>query len=494
MIGQDLEHDLGLGVATHGPEHGATCRRSGRPRDGTLASVDPTAPIDALRGLVGPDHVLTAPDRTASYSTDWTGRFVGSTPAVVRPSSAEEVAAVVRLCRETGTALVPQGGNTGLVGGSTPLGGEVVLSTERLVGVGDVDRDAGQLTAGAGVPLSEVQRVAADAGWRYGVDLAARDTATIGGTIATNAGGLRVLRFGSTRRQVLGVEAVLGTGEVISRLGGVVKDNTGYDLAGLLCGSEGTLGIVCRARLALVPPAGTTVTALVGFVSMDDAVRAVGHLRRSVPGLEAAEVVLAAGVRLVSEITGTAPVLAADTPVQIVVEAVGPPDPTASLGDALDRIDGVAEVAVATDAVRAERLWHVREFHTEAIARIGIPQKYDVTLPAHRLADFCTTVPALVAEVAGGVSTWLFGHLADGNIHVNVTGLPDGNEAALDRAVLEAVLARGGSISAEHGIGIAKRAWLGRDRLDGDVAAMRSVKAALDPAGICNPGALLDQA
>ncbi len=457
--------------------------------------MEPTAaPIDALRDILGTEHVLTDADRTASYTTDWTGRFVGSTPAVVRPSTTEEVAAVVRLCRETGTAIVPQGGNTGLVGGSVPLAGEVVLSTQRLVGVGDIDPDAGQLTAGAGASLAEVQRVAADAGWRYGVDLAARETATIGGTIATDAGGLRVLRFGSTRRQVLGIEAVLGTGEVISRLGGLVKDNTGYDLAGLLCGSEGTLGIVCRARLALVPPAGTTVTALVGFRSMDDAVRAVGHLRRSVPGLEAAEVVLAAGVRLVSEVTGTAPLFAADTPVQVVAEAVGPPDPTASLGDALDRLDGVLEIAVATDAVRAERLWHVRESHTEAIARIGVPHKYDVTLAASRVADFCAAVPELVADVVDGTSTWLFGHLADGNIHVNVTGVPDGGGPAVDRAVLEAVLVRGGSISAEHGIGIAKRDWLGRDRAAGDLAAMRAVKDALDPAGICNPQALLGQA
>lgn len=455
--------------------------------------MDPAAPIDALRDILGPDHVLTAADRTASYTTDWTGRFVGATPAVVRPSTTEDVAAVIRLCRETGTAVVPQGGNTGLVGGSVPLRGEVVLSTERLAGVGDVDGDAGQLTAGAGTSLAEVQRVAAAAGWRYGVDLAARDTATVGGTIATNAGGLRVLRFGPTRRQVLGIEAVLGTGEVISRLGGLVKDNTGYDLAGLLCGSEGTLGVVCRARLALVPPASATATALVGFASMDDAVRAAGHLRRSVPGLEAAEVVFAAGARLVGEATGAAPVLAADTPVQVLVEAVGPPDPTVSLGDALARIDGVGEVAVATDAARAARLWHVRESHTEAIARLGVAHKYDVTLPAARLAGFCDAVPALVADAVDGTSTWLFGHLADGNIHVNVTGVPAGAGEAVDGAVLGAVLARAGSISAEHGIGVAKRAWLGKDRLPGDLAAMRAVKAALDPDGICNPGALLGQ-
>ncbi len=386
--------------------------------------------------------------------------------------------------------MVPQGGNTGLVGGSVPLSGELVLSMSRLVSITGVDADAGQLTAGAGTTLAAVQTAAREAGWRYGVDLAARDTATVGGTVATNAGGLRVIRFGPTRHQLLGVEAVLGTGDVVRRLDGLVKDNTGLDLAGLLCGSEGTLGVVCRARLALVPPPGETVTALVGLATLGDAVRAAGAIRRAVPGLEAVEVVLEAGSRLVAEVTGVAPVLDPVPPVQLVVEAVGPPDPATALAATLDRLDGVSEVAVATDAARANRLWHVREAHTESIARIGVPHKYDVTLPAGRLADFCASVPDLVAGAAPDATTWLFGHLADGNIHVNVTGATDDRDAAIDRAVLDAVIERGGSISAEHGIGTAKRSWLVADRGAGDVAAMRAIKTALDPDGICNPNVL----
>ena len=297
-----------------------------------------------------------------------------------------------------------------------------MVSTARLTGIADVDVDAGQLTAGAGTTLAAVQDAARAAGWRYGVDLAARDSATVGGMVATNAGGLRVIRFGATRRQLLGVEAVLGTGAVIRRLDGLVKDNTGFDLAGLLCGSEGTLGIVCRARLALVPPAGETVTALVGLSSLDDAVRAAGAIRRAVPGLEALEVVLAPGSRMVAEVTGVPPVLDPVPPVQLVVEAVGPPDPTEALAATLDGLAGVVDMAVATDAARAGRLWHVREAHTEAIARIGVPRKYDVTLPMARLAEFCATIPGRVGAVAPDASVWLFGHLADGNIHVNVTG------------------------------------------------------------------------
>lgn len=454
--------------------------------------------LRALRPVVGDEHVVVDPDVLAAHEVDWTGGFVGSTPAVVRPASTEEVAEVVRACARDRIAIVPQGGNTGLVGGSVPLHGEVVLSTRRLTGIADVDRDAGQLTAAAGETLAAVQVAAVGAGWRYGVDLAARDSATIGGTVATDAGGLRVLRHGTTRRQLLGVEAVLGTGDVVSRLGGVVKDNTGYDLAGLLCGSEGTLGVVTRARLALVPAAGSSVTALIGLATVADAVALVGHLRRSVPTLEAAELVLAAGMQLVAAQTGVTPVLDPALPVQVLVEAVGPPDPTDALAAALETAAGVLDVAVADDAARAAALWHGREAHTEAIARIGVPRKYDVTLPAHRLARFIDEVPGLVRAVDGDASVWVFGHLGDGNVHVNVTGgTPPGagrDPAAPDPvtdAVLGRVVADGGSISAEHGIGAMKRAWLLRDRSPGDIAAMRAIKGALDPDGILNPNVLL---
>jgi FAD/FMN-containing dehydrogenase len=443
---------------------------------------------------VGDRHLLEDPDVVSAYTTDWTGGFVGSSSAVVRPGSTGEVAEVIRACRRDGVALVPQGGNTGLVGGSVPLAGEVVLSTRRLVGIADADRDAGQLTAAAGETLAEVQRAAASIGWRYGVDLAARDSATIGGTVATNAGGLRVLRHGSTRRQLLGVEAVLGTGDVVERLGGLVKDNTGYDLAGLLCGSEGTLGVVTRARLALVAPAEGAVTALVGLAAVEDAVALVGRLRRAVPTLEAAELVLSDGALLVAEQTGSTPVLDPVPPVQVVIEAVGPPDPAAALATVLELAPGVLDVAVATDPARAGSLWHVREAHTEAIARLGVPRKYDVTLPGPRFARFVHDAPGVVRAVAPHASVWLFGHVGDGNVHVNVTGAPgpeSGGPDPIGDAVLARVVADGGSVSAEHGIGTAKRAWLARDRATGDVAAMRAIKAALDPDGIMNPGVLL---
>ncbi len=463
-------------------ERGGSCGHTG----GVEVSLDP------LRSIVGEAHVITDADRLASHVTDWTGAFTGATPAVVRPGSTAEVAEVVRWCRAQRVAIVPQGGNTGLVGGSVPLAGELVLSTERLGGITDQDPDAGQLTALAGTTIAAVQAAAHGMGWRYGVDLAARDSATVGGTVATNAGGLRVLRHGATRRQLLGVEAVLGTGEVISHLGGLIKDNTGYDLAGLLCGSEGTLGVVTRARLALVPAAGATVTALFGCPDIESAVSVVGALRRAVPTLEVAELALAAGAELVAAQTGVAPVLEPIPPVLVLVEAVGPPDPTADVAAVLEAA-GVEDVAVATDARRAEQLWHVREAHTEAISRIGVPRKYDVTLPSRALARFIRDVPGVVDRVAPDATTWLFGHVGDGNIHVNVTGAPPatGDDDPVTRVVLGAVVDAGGSISAEHGIGTAKRGWLVRNRSAAEVAAMRAIKGALDPAGICNPNVLL---
>ncbi|HLH27885.1 MAG TPA: FAD-binding oxidoreductase, partial [Acidimicrobiales bacterium] len=247
--------------------------------------------VGRLRDVVG-DGVATDPEVCAAFARDWTGRFCGTTPAVVRPRSTAEVAGVLEVCRDTGVPLVPQGGNTGLVGGGVPLGGEVVLSLRRLDRLDEVDRLAGQVTAGAGVTVGRLHDAAGAAGWGYGVDLSSRDSATVGGTIATNAGGIHMVRHGGTRAQVLGVEAVLGTGSVVSHLGGLVKDNTGYDLPGLMCGSEGTLGVVTAARLRLVPALSARTAAIAAFGSVEAAVGAAAELRRSLPTLEACELFL----------------------------------------------------------------------------------------------------------------------------------------------------------------------------------------------------------
>jgi FAD/FMN-containing dehydrogenase len=460
----------------------------------TVMPAAPSAPdprvLEDLRGVVGADHVMVDPDLTASYGTDWTGRFVGTPAAVIRPGSAAEVADVIGLCRAAAIALVPQGGNTGLVGGGVPLAGEAVLSLHRLSGITDVDRRAGQLTAGAGTSVADVQAAARAAGWAYGVDLGSRDSATVGGTVATNAGGLQVLRHGATRAQLTGVEAVLGTGAVVSHLGGLLKDNTGYDLAGLLCGSEGTLGVITAARLRLVPPSPERVVALLAFPSTPAAVEAAFFLRRALPDLQSVELFLRAGLDLVCRVTGAPHPFAEPHDVFVLAEVAGPTDPMPAMAAALDSVPSVADAAVATDSTRRAQLWRYREGHTEAINTLGAPHKLDVTLPASALAAFIDRVPGVVAEADARASTWLFGHAADGNVHVNITGVA-ADDLTVDGLVLTYAADLGGSISAEHGIGTAKRPWLHLNRSEAEITAFRSIKRALDPAGILNPNVLL---
>jgi FAD/FMN-containing dehydrogenase len=440
--------------------------------------------LGEMRRIVGRDNAVDDPDVTAGYAVDWTGRWQGHTPLVVRPVDTGEVAAVVSWCAANGVAVVPQGGNTGLVGGATPLAGEVVVSLRRLEGVSTVDPDGGQLTAGAGTTIADVQAAARQAGWAYGVDLAARGSATVGGNVATNAGGLHVLRHGDTRQQLLGIQAVLGDGSVVEHLGGLLKDNTGYHLPSLLCGSEGTLGVVTAARLRLVPRFEQRVTALVGLRSMADAVALAGHVRRTVPDVDAIEFLTAACRKLVSRrrpLGGKG----REPGVYVLVECAGHDDPTDALAEAV----GDLPVAVAgpSDPERRAELWAYRESITEKVNELGPPVKLDVTLPAARLARFVEDVPGVLPADAG---VWLFGHVADGNVHVNVTGV-DPTDGAIDDAVLRLVAERDGSISAEHGIGHAKKPWLHLVRTPEELVAMRAIKTALDPAGILNPNALL---
>lgn len=456
-----------------------------------------TAPVSAgflaeVRAALGARWVVTDTERTATHGRDWTGRFVAAPPVVVRPGSCEEVAAIIAAARTHGVAVVAQGGNTGLVGGATPCDGEVVVDLRRLDAITDVDAEGGQLTAGAGATVAAVQAAATAAGWRYGVDWAARDTATIGGAVATDAGGLRFVRHGGTRRQLLGVEAVLGSGTTIAHLPRVDKDNTGYDLAAVLCGSEGTLGVVTATRLRLVAPAGRLATALVGFASTELAVAAAVELRRALVGLEAVELMVADGVELVRAAGDLPAPFATPAPTLLLVEVDHPSDPEGALTGAVAGLPGVVDAAVAADGPRRAALWRYREDHTTAINRLGPPHKLDVTLPLGELAGFVDAVGAIVAAVEPSARTWCFGHAADGNVHVNVTGLA-ADDDRVDGAVLDAVIERRGSISAEHGIGRAKRPWLARARSAGDLVAFEALRSAFDPDRICNPAVLVPE-
>jgi FAD/FMN-containing dehydrogenase len=446
--------------------------------------------VERLRRIVGASNVLVEPADVATHVTDWTGRFVGSGTTVVRPGSVAEVVAIVELCRRERIAIVPQGGNTGMVGGGVPLSGELVVSMRRFDRVEPVDTLSRQVTAGAGATVESVQRAASAAGLRYAVDFGARGTATVGGSIATNAGGINLIRFGGTREQLVGIEAVLGTGEVVRHMSGLVKDNTGYHLPSLLCGSEGTLGIVTAARFRLVGAAPHRVVAFVAMTSVEAAVAAVARWRTEIPSLEAAELMFHEGVALVGREFGAPLPFAEPSPVYVLLDAGANGDPTDELADAVSGVDGVIDVAVASDSARRAALWRLREEHTLAINRVGIPHKFDVTLPLPRLAEFVVAAPVVVERVAPGAQTWIFGHVGDGNVHVNVTGAPP-RAPELDVAVYQLVVDTGGSISAEHGIGTAKVDYLPMQRSHGDLSAMRAIKSALDPDGIMNPHVLV---
>lgn len=440
--------------------------------------------VQGLRRLVGDDAVVHDREVMSSYEVDWTGRFQGRAACVVRPASFSDVAQIVAWCRDVGVPLVPQGGNTGLVGGSVPdaMARSVVLSTRRLDTIREIDLTAGQVTVEAGVTLAQLDAVLVGSGWEFGVDLGARDTATLGGMAATNAGGLRVLRHGTMRANVVGIEAVLGTGAQVSHLDGLVKDNTGYDLAGLLCGSEGTLGVITALRLRLVPRWPDRCAVWVACHHWADAVALATQARLQIDGLDGLEAVDAAGLAVVQHELAL-PALFDPTPeVALLVVWAGRGDPPDALGSLVAERDHV----VAQDGPAWRALWAYRERVTEAIARRGVPKKFDVTLPLVRLTEFTQRVH----EVVDGHAVILFGHLGDGNLHVNLPAAESG-QGATDDAVLQLVAKCGGSISAEHGIGRQKAPWLHLNRSDAERDTFRILKAALDPAGVMNPGVLL---
>jgi FAD/FMN-containing dehydrogenase len=445
---------------------------------------------DGLRAVVGDTHVLTDPDLRAPYEMDWTRRFTGTARCVVRPADTAEVAAVVRACGAAGAPIAVQGGNTGLVGGGVPGGGEVLLSLARLTGLAPVDAVEAQVTAGAGVTLENLQAHARAAGFDFGVDLAARSSATVGGLVATNAGGIRVLRYGSMRAQLAGIEAVFADGGVMSHLTGLAKDNTGYDLTQLLAGSEGTLAIVTRVRLRLVALLPARAVALVGLAGTDAALALLGAARRGLATLSAAELFYADGLDLVCAHARLQPPFREAYPAYVVLECAGRADPTDELLEMLSGCDAVGDATVATDATGRTRLWTYREAHTEAVNAAGVPVKLDVCVPLGELPGVVAALPSIVETSAPGARTVLWGHLNEANLHINILGAGERAEAVSD-AVLRLVAAHRGSISSEHGVGRAKVAWLPLSRSDAEIDAMRRVKSALDPAGLLSPGVLL---
>jgi FAD/FMN-containing dehydrogenase len=452
----------------------------------------------ALRAVAGPGHVLTDPDLRASHETDWTGRFTGVSRAVVRPADSAEVAAVLAACSAARVPVVVQGGNTGLVGGSVPPAGPpgrepVVLLTTRLAGLGPVSPVSRQVTAGAGVTLAALTAHSRAAGLDFGVDLAARDSATVGGMVATNAGGIRVIRHGSMREQVAGVEAVLADGRIISRLDGLAKDSTGYDLGHLLAGSEGTLAVLTRLRLRLVAAEPARAVAFVAVTDTAAAVELLARLRAVLPGISAAEICFPPGLALTAGHLGIAVPLEGEGGAYVLLELAGETDPLDVLLAALESSPQVLDATVASSAADRARLWALREGHTEAISAAGVPVKLDVSVPGDRLAELVARLPEVVAAAGPSAQLVIFGHLAEANLHVNVLQAGTGAEEVTE-TVLNLVAELSGSISSEHGVGRAKERWLRLSRSQAEIAIMQSVKAAFDPLGLLNPGVLFPAA
>ena len=445
--------------------------------------------LRSLTGIVGAHHVVTDPDVLAGRSVDHTGRYRGRASALVRPGSADQVAEVLRVCRDAGAHVTVQGGRTSLVAGTVPEHDDVLLSTERLCAVSDVDTVERRVTAGAGATLAAVRHASGVAGLVFGVDLAARDTATMGGMASTNAGGLRTVRYGNMGEQVVGLDVALPDGSVLRRHSRVRRDNTGYDLPALFVGAEGTLGVITALDLRLHPTPSHRVTAVCGFGDLDALVDA-GRTFRDVDGIAALELIDGRAAALTGEHLGVGAPVEGDW--MLLVELAADHDQTDRLAALLDGVRLSGEPAVGVDVAAQQRLWRVRESLAEVLGVYGPPLKFDVSLPLSAISEFAREAVALVGAQVPDALPVLFGHIGEGNLHLNVLRCATDREPALYAAMMDLIAQCGGNVSSEHGVGSRKRTYLGMSREPNDIAAMRAVKAALDPTGYLNAAVLFD--
>ena len=461
--------------------------------------------IDQLKHIVGVTHVLVDGDLSA-YELDWRKRSRGKALAVVRPANTLEVAAVVKACVAAGISIVTQGGNTGLVGGSIPdeSGQQVVLSLQRMNSVHNIDAANMTMTVDAGCILQNLQDTAEKAGFLFPLSLAAEGSCTIGGNLATNAGGTQVVRYGNARDLCLGVEVVTAQGEVWEGLSGLRKDNTGYDLRDLFVGSEGTLGIITAATLKLYPTPAARLTAWAAVPSMEHAVTLLGLAHKHLgAGLTGFEVMGQFALSLVAKHYPQQRVpLWQDYPYCVLLENSDHESETHARTQFEKLLETAFENGCVLDAVVAEnltqanQLWHIRESIPLAQAEEGLNIKHDISIAVSRIPEFVATTDALLSAAIPGVRLVNFGHLGDGNLHYNVQAPADGDnkaflrdkEAEINTLVFDAVQAFGGSISAEHGIGSLKLDKLEHHKSPVALGMMRAIKQALDPQGVMNPG------
>ena len=450
--------------------------------------------LGALAAAVGEKNVLAGELDTAPYVTDWRRQYRGAAVCVVRPASTAEVSAVVTLCAAAGVAIVPQGGNTGLVGGSVPAGAQsqIVLSLSRLNRVRALDVRNDTITVEAGCVLAAVQRAASDADRFFALSLAAEGSCQIGGNLSTNAGGVNVLRYGNAREQVLGLEAVLPDGRIWDGLRGLRKDNTGYDLKQLFIGAEGTLGIITAAVLKLHPKPTASATAWIAVANPQRTVDLFSHLRKTCgERLTAFELLSRTCVNAVlahrKEIRDPLP----GAVWQVLVELADSGSSTAlheKLEQALDT-ELALNAVVAKNAAQSKALWRIRETVPEAqFANV----KHDISVAVSKVPEFIERAGLALAAAYPGVPIYCFGHAGDGNLHYNVGDAAlIARSAEVSRIVHDLVAALGGSISAEHGLGQLKREEIARHKAPLELELMRAVKRAIDPRGLMNPGKMI---
>jgi FAD/FMN-containing dehydrogenase len=466
--------------------------------------------LDELRALLGPAQVLTRADQgdLSAWERDWRKRWHGQALAVVRPASTAEVAQVVQACAHHGVAIVPQGGNTGLVGGGVPdmSGSQVLLSLQRMNRLRAIDPANLTLTVEAGMVLQAVQQAAADAGLLFPLSLAAEGSCTLGGNLATNAGGTQVLRWGNARELCLGLEVVTAEGEVWEGLTGLRKDNTGYDLRDLFVGSEGTLGIITAATMKLAPTPAATMTALAACASLAGCVELLKLARaRLGSGLTGFEVMGRFALDLVGRHFPQLPQPLAAAPWTVLLEHSDTEGEEAARARFETLLEAAMEAGQVSDAVVAESLaqsqalWHLRESIPLAQSQEGLNIKHDISLPVSAIPEFVAGTDALLLARFPGARLVNFGHLGDGNLHYNVQA-PAGadgakflvtHEHAVNTLVFDALQPHGGSFSAEHGIGELKRGELAARKSPVALRLMHSIKSALDPQGLMNPGRVL---
>lgn len=469
----------------------------------TSQSNQSSALLSALQNIVGHDHLITAADQCQTYLTDWSGE-VGEQPlAVIRPKNTEDISQILALCHEHRCAVIPQGGLTGLAGGATVRGQTLVLSMERLKGIIELDTDSATLTVWAGTPLEIIQNAAKEAGYEFALDLGARGSCQIGGNVATNAGGNRVIRYGMTRDLVLGLEVVQADGTVLSMLNKMTKNNAAFDLKHLFIGSEGTLGVISKVVLRLHPQVNGANTALVALPNFEAVVSLLRYSQQALSGLVSAfEVMWQDYYQIATTVGACRAPISAEYPLYVLMDMQ-----SANPKNAAEQFESVLEHAfnegwlldatIAQSHGDAEDFWILRDAVAEILPHYAPTVNFDISFP---ICDMGTGVDRLRQSLADfdeklDLTAMFFGHVGDGNIHVLVGPIPNGDkniENEIERRFYEITQDLNGSISAEHGIGLHKKPWLHYSRTEAEIALMRTLKQALDPHHILNPGKVFD--